>query len=55
VSIVNPFHRVIVHTTVRALLRQCPNCHRKQVTAREKAREPVPCERCSTPIPAPRR
>lgn len=38
--------------TLKALQRQCPHCHHKQLVAPSKKNEVVLCEECGAEIPA---
>jgi ribosomal protein S27E len=40
-----------VAATRKALERECPACHHKQVVARSRRDEEVPCEKCGEPVP----
>lgn len=35
----------------KALERECPACHHKQLVAPSKRDQEVPCERCDAPVP----
>ena len=35
----------------KALERECPACHHKQIVALKKREETVPCKSCGEPIP----